>query len=233
MIMKGYKAAGFVLGMALACAGNTALAETSANAGATAAELMERAPIHWVSVAQIEKSLEGQPPISVGFDIDDTLMFSAPGFYRGSQIYGNRYTSNPEFWKQMNNGWDEFSVPKQVGRDLIAMHLRRHDHIYFVTARSKTDTETVSAILKKSFDIPASDMNPVIFSGSKHGENTKTPWLQQLGIKIYYGDADADIQAAHDANARGIRVLRATNSTYVPHPLAGAMGEEVIVGSDH
>lgn len=233
MSLTGWKTTGLLLGMALVGIGNTAWAETSAAEGATASQLMEHTPIHWVSVAQIEKSLEDEPPMNVGFDIDDTLMLSAPGFYRGSQVYGNRYTSNPEFWRQMNNGWDAFSVPKQVGRDLIAMHLHRHDHIYFVTARGKTDTETVSALLQKTFNIPANDMHPIIMAGSKRGENTKTPWLKALGITLYYGDADADIQAARDADARGIRVLRASNSTYVPHPLAGALGEEVIVDSDH
>lgn len=39
------------------------------------ARLAEQAPIHWVSVAQIENSLAGRPPMAVGFDIDDTVLF--------------------------------------------------------------------------------------------------------------------------------------------------------------
>jgi acid phosphatase (class B) len=40
----------------------------------------------------------------------------------------------------MSNGWDAFSVPKEVGKALIAMHFPRGDHIYFVTGRSANST---------------------------------------------------------------------------------------------
>lgn len=62
----------------------------------------------------------------------------------------------------MNNGWDEFSMPKEVGRQLIAMHIKRGDSIYFVTGRSQTKTETVSKTLQDDFLIPGANMNPVI-----------------------------------------------------------------------
>mgnify|MGYP000881532615 CR=1 FL=1 len=204
--------------------------------GVTVAQLAEQAPIHWVSVAQIENSLLGRPPIAVGFDIDDTVLFSSPGFYRGQKEFspgGYSYLHNPEFWEKMNNGWDEFSIPKEVGKSLIAMHLKRGDSIYFVTARTKTNTETVTKTLQQDFGIPDASLNPVIFSGDKKGENTKTQWLKDKKIKIFYGDADKDITAAQDAGARGIRVLRASNSTYQPLPKAGSLGEEVIVNSEY
>jgi acid phosphatase (class B) len=54
----------------------------------------------------------------------------------------------------MNNGWDEFSIPKEVARALIAMR-KRGDSIYFVTGRSQTKTETVSKTLQDDFQIPA------------------------------------------------------------------------------
>lgn len=69
----------------------------------------------------------------------------------------------------MNNGWDEFSIPKEVARQLIDMHVRRGDAIFFVTGRSPTKTETVSKTLADNFHIPATNMNPVIFAGDKPG----------------------------------------------------------------
>ena len=36
--------------------------------GTNMAKLAEQAPIHWVSVAQIENSLLGRQPMAVGFD---------------------------------------------------------------------------------------------------------------------------------------------------------------------
>jgi acid phosphatase (class B) len=204
--------------------------------GTDVAKLAEQAPIHWVSVAQIENSLMGRPPMSVGFDIDDTVLFSSPGFWRGKKTWSPEsedYLKNPAFWQQMNNGWDEFSIPKEVARSLIAMHVKRGDSIYFVTGRSETKTETVSKTLQDYFLIPATSMNPVIFAGDKPGQNTKTQWLKEKGVKIFYGDSDNDISAAREAGARGIRVLRASNSTYRPLPQAGKYNEEVIVNSEY
>lgn len=204
--------------------------------GTTAAKLAEQSPIHWVSVAQIENSLMGRPPMSVGFDIDDTVLFSSPGFWRGKKTWSpesEEYLKNPAFWQQMNNGWDEFSIPKEVARALIAVHLKRGDRIWFITGRSPTKTESVSKTLQVDFLIPAANMNPVIFAGEKAGQNNKTQWLEQKNIKIFYGDSDNDIAAARESGARGIRVLRASNSTYKPLPQAGAFGEEVIVNSEY
>ncbi|WP_312214345.1 acid phosphatase AphA [Pseudescherichia sp.] len=204
--------------------------------GTNVAKLAEQAPIHWVSVAQIENSLQGRPPMAVGFDIDDTVLFSSPGFWRGKETFSpqsEEYLHNPAFWEKMNNGWDEYSIPKEVARALIAMHIKRGDAIYFVTGRSQSKTETVSKTLQDDFQIPAENMNPVIFAGDQPGQNTKTQWLQDKQIKLFYGDSDNDISAAREVGARGIRVLRASNSTYRPMPQAGMYGEEVIANSEY
>ena len=204
--------------------------------GTDVAKLAEQAPIHWVSVAQIENSLLGHPPMAVGFDIDDTVLFSSPGFWRGQRTYSpdsEDYLKNPDFWEKMNNGWDAFSIPKEVARSLIAMHVKRGDSIYFVTGRSPTKTETVSKTLQDDFLIPATSMNPVIFAGDHPGQNSKTQWLKEKNVRVFYGDSDNDITAAREVGARGIRVLRASNSTYRPLPQAGAFNEEVIVNSEY
>lgn len=206
------------------------------NPGITVAQLAQQAPIHWVSVAQIENSLLGRPPVAVGFDIDDTVLFSSPGFYRGQKEFSpekQEYLKNPAFWEKMNNGWDEFSMPKEVAKSLITMHLKRGDSIYFVTGRSQTKTETVTRTLQNDFLIPQERVNPVIFAGDKEGQNTKTQWLKEKQIKIFYGDSDNDITAAQEVGARGIRILRASNSSYQPLPKAGIYGEEVIVNSEY
>ena len=204
--------------------------------GVNVAQLAQQSPVHWVSVAQIENSLVGRPPIAVGFDIDDTVLFSSPGFYRGQKEFSpgkQDYLKNPQFWEKMNNGWDDFSMPKEVAKQLIDMHLKRGDSIYFVTGRSETKTETVTKTLQGDFQIPQDKVNPVIFAGDQPGQNTKTQWLKDKQIKIFYDDSDGDITAAQAVSARGIRVLRASNSSYKPLPQAGAFGEEVVVNSEY
>ena len=65
----------------------------------------------------------------------------------------------------MNNGWDDFSMPKEVARNLIAMHLKRGDSIYFVTGRSPTKTETVTQTLQNDFPDPAGQRESGYFRG--------------------------------------------------------------------
>lgn len=204
--------------------------------GASIEQLTAQAPIHWVSVAQIEHSLAGKPPMAVGFDIDDTVLFSSAGFWRGKAQFSpgsNAYLDNPAFWEKMNNGWDAFSMPKAVAQALIAMHVRRGDSIWFVTGRTHTKTETVSQTLQSVFQIPDASMNPVVFAGEDVGRNAKTQWLKEKRMGIFYGDADGDIRAARAVGARGIRILRAGNSTNCPLPRAGSLGEEVVVNSEY
>ncbi len=45
-------------------------------------------------------------------------------------------------------------MPKEVARQLIAMHVKRGDSIWFVTGRSQTKTETVSKTLQDDFSHP-------------------------------------------------------------------------------
>lgn len=61
--------------------------EPYTQSGTNAREMLVEQPIHWISVDQIKKELEGKAPINVSFDIDDTVLFSSPCFYYGQQKY--------------------------------------------------------------------------------------------------------------------------------------------------
>ncbi|MCW7553892.1 hypothetical protein NX722_14915 [Endozoicomonas gorgoniicola] len=135
---------------------NASTPPPAVQAGVTSAELMQRAAVQWVSVDSIRDSLKGMPPMAVGFDIDDTVLYSTPGFVKGKAEFSpgsNDYLNNPSFWAKMNGGWDEFSVPKRVAKELIKMHRERGDTIYFVTARPYSKGEKVTEIIQKKFHI--------------------------------------------------------------------------------
>jgi len=190
--------------------------------------------IRWVTLKEIARSLENQLPMNVGFDIDDTVLFSSPGYYYGRQKYSpenKAFTIMEEFWNEMNNGLDRFSIPKECARKLIELHKKRGDSIYFITARTRTKTESVTELLVKTFDLE----NPqkVIFTGVKLGENLKIKPIKENKIQIFYGDADSDIEAALEAGIRAIRIMRAVNSTNKPLPKNGSFGEEVMVNSEY
>ncbi|WP_263081775.1 acid phosphatase AphA [Endozoicomonas sp. Mp262] len=204
---------------------------SSTQTGVTSAEVMQRAAVHWVSVDSIRESLKDVPPMAVGFDIDDTVLYSSPGFVRGKTEFSpdnNDYLENTEFWAKMNTGWDEFSIPKRVAKELIKMHQERGDTIYFVTARPYTKGEKVTEIIQKAFDIK--NMQPVVFADKANNFN-KTDNLKKRNIKVFYGDADGDITSAQAVGARAIRIMRAVNSSYYPLPKNGQFGEEVIINS--
>jgi len=201
------------------------------NPGITTSEILATAPVHWVSVDQIAASLEGQPPMAVGFDVDDTVLFSSPCFYYGKMKYSptsEDYLKMDAFWTDIHtNNCDQYSIPKDVARKLIDLHTARGDDIYFITGRTRgSGGETLTAAIKKAFDIEK--MNDVVFTASS--EN-KVEFLKDHKLKIYYGDADSDMKAAIAADIRPIRVMRAQNSTYKPEPKNGKFGEEVIVDS--
>lgn len=81
----------------------TASSPSPLNHRTNVAGLAEQAPIHWVSVAQIENSLAGRPPMAVGFDIDDTVLFFQPGLLARQKTFSPEsedYLKNPVFWEK-------------------------------------------------------------------------------------------------------------------------------------
>ncbi|MFP5519311.1 MAG: HAD family acid phosphatase [Bdellovibrionia bacterium] len=190
----------------------------------------------WVSIEELSKSLP-QEKIAVGFDIDDTVLFSSPGSFYGLKNQDgknktNKYGDNPHRQNQFFNDWtdihDAYSMPKYVAQKLITLHSQRGDDIYFITARPYTGKkEKLTERLKNFFNLK--QINPVVFNGF---EKPKSQALKELDLKIYYGDADSDIKEAQQVGVRPIRVLRAVNSNDSREVNYGMFGEEIIPESD-
>lgn len=192
------------------------------------------APYHSITLEDLVQSLPTHP-IAVGFDIDDTVFFSSPGFYYGltnkdgprkTNKYGNDFLASSWFWKDMNTNFEKFSLPKTSARKAIRLHLQRGDHIFFITARPKTPGEKVTQHIQDVYDLHP--IHPVIFTGGK----LKTEEITKHQILIFYGDSDSDIQSAQSAKIRPIRFLRAKNSEDPTSVNIGAFGEEVLKDSD-
>lgn len=190
--------------------------------------------IHFVTMNNIKASLP-EKPIVVGFDIDDTVLFSSPGFnyglqnhdgYGGRNLYGNDPLHSKKFWNDMNGWFDKFSLPKKTVRDLVQMHYKRGDKVVFITARNNSTISIVPKILSQSLSIPAPE---VIFTSGI----SKTDFIREQGVSIYYGDADSDIKEAKEAKARPIRVIRSSLSTNnASDNNIGKFGEEVVINSE-
>ena len=195
----------------------------------------ERKDINWVSVEDIRKTLPNKK-ISIGLDVDDTMLFSAPLFYYGKNKYSpnsNDYLSNQEFWTEVSSTKLDrrFSIPKKSAIELVMMHLQRGDDVYFITGRpapskKETLTETIRGIFPKEY---RKQIHPVVFASKLQKEEQ----LRENNISIFYGDADEDIMSAKNVGIEGIRFLRGEQSTNEPLPKAGRYGEKVLIGSNY
>lgn len=189
--------------------------------------------IDWVSVQDIAKQLPAKP-IHVGLDIDDTMLFSSPVFYYGKQKYSPDsydYLKNQDFWNEASTGLDQYSIPKQAALDVVNMHLKRGDTVYFVTGRwAPEGKETLTTEIRELFPEQYRDqIQPVVFAGGLEKEKQ----LKAADITVFYGDSDADITSAQHVGAKGIRFLRNAQSTYTPMPQAGKYGEPVLINSNY
>ena len=196
-----------------------------------------------ITLAELAKSLPPDP-ITVVFDVDDTVLFSSPGFQWGTKTYGPDVVSAGvpvreqdlpnddarrkyrEFWTKMNNELDQYSVKKWIAEELITLHKSRGDKICFVTKRVYTGSEKLTEVLKSTFELRET---PIVIFTSRE---SKTPAFRKLGAVLSYGDSDGDIRESIQAGARPIRVLRARTSVNHDPANNGAFGEEILANSE-
>ncbi len=153
--------------------------------------------------------------LKVGFDIDDTVLFSRDNFLKAPHM-----SDDPD---HLGYGWVNqhdslYSVTIQPIAELISF-LRAHGHeVFFITARPGINGAAVARHLTRELGF-AVELNKNLFfspkkkdasSGTKY--TTKHEVISDLGLHIYYGDADNDMVAASIAGVRGVRVVRDSRS---------------------
>jgi acid phosphatase (class B) len=162
--------------------------------------------VHTTTLPELAHGLPPEP-VNVVFDVDDTVLFTSPGFQWGSHTYGASIVSAGvsvreedlpteeqrqkfrEFWTKMNTELDEYSIRKWIAAELIALHKSRGDRILFVTKRIFTGSERLTQILRREFDL-APDSPPVIFTNRQD----KMSAFLRIKAQISYGDSDGDIR---------------------------------------
>jgi acid phosphatase (class B) len=212
---------------------------------ASAAWAAELSSVRTITLEALARSLP-QEPIRVVFDVDDTVLFTSPGFQWGSRTYGDRIVSAGvsvreedlpteedrrkyrEFWTRMNNEMDQFSIKKWIAGELIALHKSRGDKIYFVTKRIFTGSERLTETLRREFGL-SSDSAAVIFTNRE----SKAAAFRKINAQVSYGDSDGDIRDSIQAGARPVRVLRSPASVNHEPTHNGQFGEEVLLNSEN
>jgi acid phosphatase (class B) len=194
---------------------------------------------------------------AVGFDIDDTLLFTTPTFARGFATGGTPGPTDITFWTQ-TNGCDAgcpaatitlpdgttkqlpanvASTVKAKALELVDYHRACGQEVYAITARPDINGDPLRDYLVAELGF---DRDHIFFEpdldqpGNAAG---KTDRIQSLALDVFYGDSDSDITDARKVpGVLPIRFQRSPRSSNRKdgrlnkyHP--GYYGEAIVAGS--
>lgn len=158
----------------------------------------------WVGIFH----LIAQPGIlKVGFDIDDTVLFSRDVFLNAPRDETGEVNYS---WVNLHDADYSIVIPPTIA---LVDYFRAHGHeVYFITSRPGINGTHVASFLTMSlgFDI---ELNRNLFFAPKESINgkrytTKHRVMSALGLDLYYGDSDTDMIAAIKAGVHPVRVVR-------------------------
>lgn len=155
--------------------------------------------------------------VRLGFDLDDTLMFTTPSFVEAVKVAEqNGYESfkSPEFWKEVNDRFDLGEYKKTV-LSIALLGKVFGIKVVVITARPDYFTERVKEGLRWLTD-------EVYFTEAKAEIMSRGRYL------CFFGDSDSDITEANEAGVPAIRVKRSEKSSYKAKYHPGKYGEFVL-----
>ncbi len=175
--------------------------------------------------------------LKVGFDIDDTVLFSRDIFTNlppGKQ--------NPIDFGWVNSKDREYSLLIKPAADLIKFY-RAHGHqVYFITARPGENGDQVASFLTEQLGFKITKGKNLFFEPKENvGDyrfSTKHRRMKKLDLDIFYGDSDSDIIAAIKAGVHPVRVVRHHSSVdqygknYFGNTLDGSSAEAPFSATD-
>lgn len=149
--------------------------------------------------------------LRVGFDIDDTVLYSEPAFIAAPEA-----ESRQDFYAWINTHDKDYSLP--IGPIITLInYFQAHGHdVFFITARPGINGDGVADFLSEvlNFDVKV-DSNLFFSPKEDIGDfryTTKHRKMKELEIDIFYGDSDTDMVAAIKADVHPVRILRCNES---------------------
>jgi acid phosphatase class B len=156
---------------------------------------------------------------AVGFDIDDTLLFTAPTFYRAIATGGSFAPTDTLFWMQANScdpgcaesrvtlpdGTQKIlpaaapSTAKESARRLIQYHKSLGHRVYAITGRPDVNGDVLRRFVEEQLGIDAQDVHFEPDIDQPGNPKGKTDLMERLSLDLYYGDSDSDITDAMKA----------------------------------
>ncbi|MDP6169388.1 MAG: HAD family acid phosphatase, partial [Candidatus Marinimicrobia bacterium] len=133
--------------------------------------------------------------LNVGFDIDDTVLFSRDVFLNVPED-----KRDPLDYGWINEHDDGLSLFIDPTVELIDYFVSNGHNVFFITARPGTNGQTLASFLTKGLRIPVKVNKNLFFSPSESiGEiryTTKQRMMKRLQLDLFYGDGDKDMIAA-------------------------------------
>lgn len=149
--------------------------------------------------------------LRVGFDIDDTTLFSERGF-----VVAPRTEDGGIDYAWINTHDKEYSLLIEPIATLIDYFRANGHEVFFITARPGMNGDSVAAFLTRTLNFNISVGDNLFFSPKEnHGDfryTTKHRKMRELELDIYYGDSDTDMVAAIKADVHPVRVVRSDAS---------------------
>ena len=149
--------------------------------------------------------------LNVGFDIDDTVLFSRDVFLNIPQD-----KRNPIDYGWVNTHDDGMSIYIEPTVKLVNYFISNGHNVTFITARSGENGESLATFLSKGLNFPIKKNKNLFFAPSEmiNGKKytTKHRFMKRLNIDLFYGDGDSDIIAALKAGVHPVRIVRHESS---------------------
>jgi len=153
--------------------------------------------------------------LRVGFDYDDTIVFSTPAFAKAFKSAHQPFS--PGFWTVVNQSYDV--EERKLLPNVLAWTFRILGfRVSIISARPSYGGEA----LQKEWRYLAHDF---IFS---NGSTNKHRYLTKGNYVLYFGDSDSDILEGRKAKVLSFRVKRGSKSSYKEDYHPGALREIVI-----
>ena len=145
--------------------------------------------------------------LNIGFDIDDTVLFSRDVFLN---IPASK--RNPIDYGWVNKQDKNMSLFIEPTVELINYFINNGHNIYFITARSGENGKFLANLLTKNFNLKITKNKNLFFCPKEtiKGKRftTKHRTMKKLNLDLFYGDADSDMIAALKAGVHPIRIVR-------------------------
>jgi len=149
--------------------------------------------------------------LKVGFDIDDTTIYSERAFVVAPKTESGRIDYS---WVNTNDKKYSLFIEPVI---TLINYFRAHGHeVFFITARPGVNGDSVGAFLSKNLNFDVKVDSNLFFSPKEYVDGfkytTKHRVMEKLDIDIFYGDSDTDIIAAIKADVHAVRIVRSNAS---------------------